>query len=225
METNLASPDKISIKIEIERDVYATGVEMYLVIEGDSIFSGKQALKKARAVRDLVQALGNINIEEKNIQVLGVSAKVSSGNIRKTSTAVYSLLIEISDLDVLGDIIGVVMSQKEAKIRELDWQYSEADKIYDEMLKEGLKKAEERASLICKSLSHKKLGVHNLSETLSKKEKQIDRLTYNTYVAQVAFESEGHAEMTSDDLGLEINHTIKLVTELKIEYLVEPLID
>jgi hypothetical protein len=75
------NPDTIAVNIELERKVYASGVAMFVEIRGDSLVSGSSALQKAREVRDLVAALAEVGIEERNVQLVAIRAEVSSGII------------------------------------------------------------------------------------------------------------------------------------------------
>ena len=93
-------PDTIAVNIELEQKVYASRADMYVEIKGDSFFSGNAALEKALEVRDLVAVLAAVPIEESHIQVVGITAEVSSGIIATSSSAVYRLRIEVASLDI-----------------------------------------------------------------------------------------------------------------------------
>jgi uncharacterized protein DUF541 len=117
------------------------------------------ALKNAREVRDLVAALDEVGIDESCIQVVEIRTEVSTGLITKSSSAVYRLRIEVPSLDALADALGAVTSRKNASLTFLDWQYNGMDQLHDEMLGQALRKAEQRAALICRELNHTNLGV------------------------------------------------------------------
>ena len=216
-------PDTIAVNVEVERKVHACRADMYVDIKGDSFVSGKAALKKAREVRDLVAALAEVGIEERGIQVIGIRAEVSSGIIGKSSSAVYRLRIEVPSLEMLADSLGAVTTRKNAALTLLDWQYDRIGDLHDEMLGEALRKAQQRAELICGELYHRNLGVHSLAEKFKDDQEKPARLYAGGMLTDCSFREvrRKHA-VTKEELGLEVSHAKTVSLDLRVEYRVQP---
>lgn len=107
----MENPDRIGVNIEVARKIYANAPDVFVEIKGDSFFSGKEAIKKAREVKEMVQALLQAGIDESMIELMGVRMEVSSGMISKSSSALYRLRLHLTKLDSLGDVLGAVTSK------------------------------------------------------------------------------------------------------------------
>jgi len=208
--------DMIVVNVEVERKVYATRVDMYVDIKGESFVSGSAALKKAREVRDLVAALAKAGIEESNVEVMGIRASVASGIIAKSSSAVYRLRIDVPALDMLADAIGAVTSRKNASLGLLDWKYPEMESLHEEMLGQALERAEHRAALICRAVNHRNLGVHGLTE------KFRDTAEPHMMLSREMVGTMRAGAVTSEDLGLDVTHAKTVSLDVRVEYRVEP---
>ncbi len=210
-------PDTITVNIELEQKVYASRADMYVEIKGDSFFSGNAALEKALEVRALVVVLAGVRIEESHIQVVGITAEVSSGIIGRSSSAVYRLRIEVASLDMLADALGAVTSSKNASLTLLDWQYDGIEELHAKMLRQALRSAELRAALICRELNHTNLGVHSCTERLrDDQEKQLDMP--QEFLGGVR----RRAAVTKENLGLDVTHAKTVSLDVRVEYRVQP---
>lgn len=215
------TPNTIAVNVRTERKVHASGADMHIEIKGDSVVSGRTALKKAREVRDLVAALAGIGVQADHVQVAGVRAEVTSGLIGKTSSALYRLRVEIASLDVLADALGAVTSRKNATLIGLEWRYDRADELHDELLADALQIAQTRTALICRGLSHRNVGVHTLTEKL----RHEDREAYphsRAFSLSDSFDAASGEAVTKEDLGLDVSHTKTIALDLRVEFLVEP---
>jgi len=217
--------DTITVNVELERRIYACRADMYVEISGDSFVSGNAALTKAREVRDLVAALAEVGIAESSIQVVGIQAKVSSGIIGKSSSAVYRLRIAVPSLDMLADALGAVTSRKHATLTLVDWQYDGIEELHDDMLGQALRRAQERAALVCRELRHQNQGVHSLTEKLRDDQDKQTRLESGAMLAMLADtapRSRRRAAVTAEDLGLDVAHSKTVSLRLRVEYRVRP---
>jgi uncharacterized protein YggE len=212
-------PDTIAVNVEVKRKVYASRADMYVEIRGDSLVSGSAALNQAREVRELVAALGEVGIAESGIQVVGIRAQVSSGVITKSSSAVYRLRIELPSLDQLADALGAVTSRKNASLTLLDWQYTAIEELHEELLGEALRRARQRAALICRELNHRNLGVHTLTEKLRDNE---DMQGHSMLAQPAPVNVRRRGPLTPEDLGLDVTHAKTVSLDVRVEYRVQP---
>ena len=210
--------DAFGVNIEVERKIYANSLDMFVEIRGESFFSGKEAIKKAREVKEMVQVLSQVGIDENKIELMGVRMEVSSGMIGKSSSALYRLRVHLTNLESLGDVLGAVTSRKNASVLSLDWQYEAIDGIHDEMLLEAIEKAKNRAALICRELHLENLGVHTFTENFyDNQESHLESLAGGT-----PFMARKSREMTSEDLGLEVSHSKRISLSVRLECKVGP---
>lgn len=218
----MKKPDTITISVVAQRKLYASSVDMYVVIEGSSLISDKSALKKAKEVRTLVEALKVEGISEDKIQIIGISASVSTGIISKTSSAKYRLKIEIPETDMLARVLGVVSSRKNSEMMGLDWKYGDHNDVHESLLEEAITHANRRAHLACEKLSHLNIGVHSLLEEFHDDEtKQYRSHLYDLEDSATIRRARSNASM-EDTLGLDVIHSKVVKLKVKIEYNVKP---
>ena len=210
--------DTITVNVDVERKVFASRADMYVEIRGDSLVSGNAALRNAREVRDLVAALAEAGIAETRIQVVGIRTEVSSGIITKSSSAVYRLRIEVPSLDTLADVLGAVTSRKNASLTRLDWRYDGIEELHDEMLGQVLRRAEQRAALICRELNHRNMGVHSLIARLRDDAPQ----QFHEVSADVKLGMASPGAVLKQELGLDVTHAKTLSLDVRVEYHVQP---
>ena len=213
------APDTIAVNVEVKRKVYASSADMYVEIRGHSFISGRAALKQAREVRDLVTALGEVGIAESGIEIVGIRAEVASGVITKSSSAVYRLRIELPSLDQLADALGAVTSRKNANITLLEWQYTAMEELHDELLGEAVRRAGQRAALICRELNHRNLGAHSLTEKFKDAE---DKQSYSMLASAASVDMRRRGPLTAEDLGLDVTHAKTVSIDVRVEYRVQP---
>jgi uncharacterized protein YggE len=218
----MTRPNTVAVNIELTREIPANGVHVFVEVQGSSLVTGRAALRKAKEVHDLVQKLSALNIEDDQIELVGVRAEVTSGMISRSSSAHYSLKIKLPDLDLLADTLGILMSSKNATIGRLHWKYDRLEETHHEMLKEAVARAEARVSVICEGLSHRKLRVHNMTEKV--RGEGPNGIFPRVGDALLEYKVVEHGRrMTKEDLGLEISHSKTVGLEMRVEYEVEPL--
>ena len=216
----MVTPNTITVNVRVEKKILADSVDMHVEIKGVSSISGRSALTKAREIRDMVVALEGIGIREGAIQIVSIDAEVSSGVIAKASSARYHLKIGMPSLEIMPDVLGIVMSCRNARLMFLDWQYRALDEVHYELLSQALDCAKKRASLICNSLDHRNLGVHSLQEKPIDSGERTARVSLDQFAGMRMHKYA--APMTSEDLGVEVTHSKTVSLELVVEYNVEP---
>src|SRR5688500_19484414 len=105
METK---PDTIKVSAFQREEIFASHANLYVTVKGSSVVSGNEALKKAREVSQLVEALTRFGLSPDAIQLLGVHIETSSGALLKSSSATYRLRVHLGSLDSLTDILDII---------------------------------------------------------------------------------------------------------------------
>ena len=65
-------PDTIKISTSHREEIFASHANLYVTVKGSSIISGNEAMKKAREVSQLVEALTRYGLSPDVIQLQGV---------------------------------------------------------------------------------------------------------------------------------------------------------
>ena len=81
--------DTITVRVINEVELDADSADLTVIIEGSSVFSGSEAFKKAKELRNLIEALKEVGIEEDRVKLRSVEINSQSFAIIKTSSAKY----------------------------------------------------------------------------------------------------------------------------------------
>ena len=152
--------DTITIEISDADELFADSVDLFVTIKGKSLFTGQEAFKKAREVRELAEGLTNFGLTETDILLQGVKTDVSKGIIGKHSSATYRLRIKCRKLDELADILGIITTQKNSDLAQMVWRYNDAEDFQAKLLEKCLSKSKHKAERVASSLGVELLGVH-----------------------------------------------------------------
>lgn len=209
------TPHIITVHETQAHDSAADRADLSVTVEGASLFTGSEALKKAREVAQLVSELSAAGLPPSAVFLQGVSADVQSGALSKMSRAKYRLRVHCAELSRLADYIGVITAQKSAALNTIEWGYPDDDALHDSWLLACIARVNEKAAQIAAALGVQITGVHSFSETLQDPESRPQR------VPTLGAEPAGmRRRMTSEDLGLEVSHTKALYVSVTVEYLV-----
>lgn len=210
-------PNTIKISEARRHEIPADRADLHVTVEGTSLFTGGEALKKAREVAQLVRELTEGGLPSSDIYLQGVYADTATGLLGKTSLARYKLRLHCADLARLADLLGIITSQKNATLSVIEWGYPDDDGLKDQWLGASLTRANAKAALVAQALGVRLLGVHTFSEKYSDGEKPNQ--TVVAYDAMLMARSRT-ARVSPEELGLEISHTKTVHISVEIEYLV-----
>lgn len=169
METK---PDTIKISAIHREEIFASHANLFVTVRGSSVVSGKEALKKAREVSQLVEALTSFGLGTDAVQLLGVHIETSSGTLLKSSSATYRLRVRCNDLDQLTQLIDIVASQKNAVLERIEWKYPE-EEARDRGLDSAITRVKARAQRVAAALGVQLLGVYDFMEGTFDEERPI----------------------------------------------------
>ena len=88
-------PDTIKVSALHREEIFASHANLFVTVSGSSVVSGNQAMKKAREVSQLVEALTSFGLSPEAVQLLGVHIETSSGTLLKSSSAIYRLRSDV----------------------------------------------------------------------------------------------------------------------------------
>ena len=211
-------PNTIKVSEARRHEISADCADLHVAVKGTSLFTGAEALQKAREVAQLVRDLTDFGLPSGHIYLQGVHAEKYTGTLSRTSQARYSLRVHCADLQTLADLLGIITSQKNATLNFIEWGYPEEAARKEEWLQECIAQANQKAAKIASSLGVGLLGVYAFSE------KYMDDQRAFSGVAEeeMAFSRRTltMARVSGEELGLEISHTKTVHVSVEVEYLV-----
>ena len=156
-------PDTIKVSATHREEIFASHANLYVTVKGSSVVSGDEAMKKAREVSQLVEALTSFGLSPDAVQLLGVHIETSSGTLLKSSNATYRLRILLETLDQLADLLDIISSQKNATLEQIEWKYPE-DEAQQRGLEAAIAKGKAKAEKVAAAMGVKLLGVYDFME-------------------------------------------------------------
>ena len=118
-------PDTIKVSALHREEIFASHANLFVTVRGSSVVSGSEAMKKAREVSQLVEALTSFGLSPEAVQLLGVHIETSSGTLLKSSSATYSLRIRVNKLDQIAELLDIIASQRNSVLERIEWKYPE----------------------------------------------------------------------------------------------------
>ena len=202
-------PDTIKVSANQREEIFASHANLYVTVKGSSVVSGNEAMKKAKEVSQLVEALTRpalsggegFGLSPEAVHLQGVHIETASGVLLKSSSATYRLKVKCEKLDQLAEVLDIIASQKNAALERIEWKYPE-EAARERGLEAALTKAKSKADKVAISLGVKLLGVYDLIENVYDEE-----MPYPQYAAQaMPMRSMGKAA-PEPSLGMDIQHS------------------
>jgi len=204
-------PDTIKVSASHREEIFASHANLYVTVKGSSIVSGNEAMKKAKEVSQLVEALTRFGLSPDSIQLQGVRIEAASGALLKSSSAVYRLKVKAEKLDQLADLLDIIAEQKNATLERIEWKYPE-EAARERGLASAIAKGKAKAQSIAASLGVKLLGVYDFIENA------FDEETPVPFQAQ-ALRMKSRAEVADEpNLNMDIQHSKTIQVNVDIWY-------
>jgi len=215
---NYQYPDRISTEGITDCEVSPKHAVLDIIVEGESIFFGNEALSKSKEILELINKLDSIGYSKDKITLESISIKTNTGKILKSSSATFNLLLNEIPMDLIPKLLGVVSIQKNIEITEINYEYGNLEIEKSQLLKEGSVKAKRQAEEICESLGVTLLGVYSMTQKWSNP--FTDAISQN-------FSGGGFIEMSKsrsvqpqelEGMNFTTNHKSKLYLTLKLDF-------
>jgi uncharacterized protein YggE len=209
-----SKPDTIKISASHKEEIFATHANLHVTVKGSSIVSGAEAMKKAKEVTLLIEALSRLGIKEEAFSLQGVHIEGASGVLLKSSSAAYRLKIRCNDLNQLAEMLDVISSQKNATLEQIEWKYSE-DEARERSLNAALEKAKTKPQQVAAALNVKLLGVYDFIENMYDEEPPA-RMFQPQMMKQAA--TRGGGSVLDPSLGMDVQHSKTIHISVDIWY-------
>jgi uncharacterized protein YggE len=208
-------PDTIKVSAIHREEIFASHANLFVTVRGSSVVSGNEAMKKAREVSQLVEALTRFGLSSEAVQLLGVHIETASGGAwvpLKSSSAIYRLRIKSENTDQIADLLDIIASQKNAILERIEWKYPE-DSAKERGLEAAIIKVKAKAEKVAAALGVKLLGVYDFMEG-----------TFDEERPPIAFRAEAMmmksraAVADEPSLGMDIQHSKTIQVSVDIWY-------
>lgn len=156
-------PDTIKVSATHREEIFASHANLYVTVKGSSIVSGNEAMKKAKEVSQLVEALTRFGLRPEAVHLQGGRIETASGTLLKSSSAVYHLKVTTESLDQLAGLLDIIAEQKNAALERIEWKYPE-DEARERGLETVIAKGKAKAEKVAAAMGVKLLGVYDFME-------------------------------------------------------------
>jgi uncharacterized protein YggE len=211
-----SKPDTIKVSAFHREEIFASHANLYVTVKGSSVISGNEAMKKAKEVSQLVEALTRFGLSPDSIQLLGVHIETSSGTLLKSSSATYRLRVKVEKLDQLAELLDIIGSQKHTTLERIEWKYPE-EEARERGLESAIVKGKAKAEKVAAAMGVKLLGVYDFMENAYDE----DRPPMPFQAKEMAMRSLG-AVADQPSLSMEIQHSKTIYVNVDIWYRVSP---
>jgi uncharacterized protein YggE len=208
-------PDTIKVSAFHKEEIFASYANLYVTVKGSSIISGNEAMKKAREVSQLVEALTRFGLSPDSIQLQGVRIDTASGALLRSSSASYGLKIKTETLDQFPGLLDIIAEQKNAAVERVEWKYPE-EAARDRGLESAIEAGKAKAEQVARALGVKLLGVYDFMENTFDE----GPVPYQTMELGMATRAKSAAEPS---LNMDIQHSKIIQVHVDIWYRVSPL--
>src|SRR5215216_4691231 len=205
-------PDTIKVSAFHREEIFASHANLYLTVKGSSLVSGSEALKKAKEVSQLVEALTRFGLSPDAIHLQGVRIETSSGALLKSSSAIYHLKVKTEKLDQLAELLDIVAEQKNATLEQIEWKYPE-EEARERGLESAIAKGKAKAEKVAASLGVKLLGVYDFIENTFDEERPP--MPYQAMEMAPMARAKGPAEPS---LSMDVQHSKTINVNVDIWY-------
>jgi len=204
-------PDTIKILASHREEIFASHANLYVTVKGSSVVSGNEAMKKAREVSQLVEALTRFGLSPEAVQLLGVHIETASGALLKSSSATYRLRIRVEKLDQLADLLDIIASQKNATLERIEWKYPD-EAAGERGLESAIAKGKAKAQKVAAAMGVKLLGVYDFNESTFDEERPLPYPKRAVLMRSVA------AQAAEPSLDMDIQHSKTIQVNVEIWY-------
>lgn len=204
-------PDTIKISASHKEEIFADRADLFVSVKGSSLISGDEAMKKAKEVSQLVEALTSFGLGPEAVHLQGVHIETASGALLKSSSAIYRLKIKCKKLDQLAELLDIIASQKNATLERIQWKYPE-EIAREQAMEIALGKAKVKAEKVASSLNVKLLGVYDFIENVYDEE-----MPFPQFAAQAAPMRMAKG-VPEPSLGMDIQHSKTIHVSVDIWY-------
>ncbi|HKY54721.1 MAG TPA: SIMPL domain-containing protein [Anaerolineales bacterium] len=205
-----SKPDTIKVSAMHREEIFASHANLYVTVKGSSIVSGNEAIKKAKEVNQLVEALTSFGLSPDAVHLQGVRIETATGALLKSSSAIYHLKIHSEKLDQIAGMLDIIASQKNATLERIEWKYPE-ETAREHGLEVAIAQAKAKANKVAAALGVKLLGIYDFIENTYDEERPVPR---PFQAMEMSMKTRAAADAPSLDMDIQHSKTIHVNLEV-----------
>ena len=151
--------------------ITAKAVKLHVRLEGERAVFGSAALTQAKELKDLVERLKALGLEEAQISVTSVTM-TNPASLLKASKATFSLVISEGRLERIPSVLGVLSDTKNLEIQQLEWIWDDFETSVP-LATEAMRKAKRKAEAMASGVGATVTGIRNASDSWSMPESVV----------------------------------------------------
>ena len=205
-----SKPDTIKVSAMHREEIFASHANLYVTVKGSSLVSGNEAIKKAKEVNQLVEALTSFGLSPDAVHLQGVRIETATGALLKSSSAIYHLKIHSEKLDQIAGMLDIIASQKNATLERIEWKYPE-ETAREHGLEVAIAQAKAKANKVAAALGVKLLGIYDFIENTYDEERPVPR---PFQAMEMSMKTRAAADAPSLDMDIQHSKTIHVNLEV-----------
>ena len=146
--TEPARPATFVVDVEREYVETADRCDLWLLVRGSTFFSGHAALTQAEEVAKVVAAVVGAGVPREAVRLADVAVDAKAGVLTRSTSASYTLRVELNDLALLADVLTAATGPKTCTLIRREFRFSEDAAATDRWLAEVLADARRRAAAL-----------------------------------------------------------------------------
>jgi uncharacterized protein YggE len=143
--------------------ITAKAVKLHVKLEGERAVFGSAALTQAKELKDLVERLKALGLEEAQISVTAVTM-TNPASLLKTSKVTFKLEIAESKLERIPSVLGALSDTKNLEVQHLEWVWDDFETSVP-LATEAMRKAKRKAEAMASGVGATVTGIRNASDS------------------------------------------------------------
>ncbi|QAT83107.1 hypothetical protein EJ065_1507 [Corallococcus coralloides] len=154
----------IAVEVSAEHDLEADHADAVVEVKASAFFTGAAAFTNAKELAALVRGLEELGVPRTAFSLQGVQAETNEGLLTRSSSATYTVLIRLEQLERVGDVLAACTTLKQATLRELRWGYSREPVAQQEWMEALAAESVKKARRVAAGLGVKLGALHRFAE-------------------------------------------------------------
>lgn len=204
----------IRVTASANSTITAKAVKLHVRLEGERAVFGSAALTQAKELKDLVERLRILGLEEAQISVTSVTM-TNPASLLKASKATFSLVIDESKLERIPSVLGALSDTKNLEIQHLEWVWDDFETSVL-LATEAMRKAKRKAEAMASGVGATVTGIRTVSDSWSMPE---NVLMYDSVPQGKVMRSRSSAAPV--DIGMEYRATQTLEVSVTADFAVQ----
>lgn len=207
----------LKVQETAEAEIDASRAFVMIQVKSQKVAFGNAALSASDDLKAVIEKIKQVD-DSIEIDTESVSTESGSGLFGKNSSALYTLKLTITELDKIGQVLGICSDGKNISVKSVRWDYDE-DGPKLELIKEAMKKAKHKADEMMSVINYEIVGIRSVSDSYQMP--QPRELVLNAALPMAASMARSKASSANIDIGTEFKSKKTISALCNVEFLVK----